>query len=101
MAEARTSFGNAASRWCESDGSDVAAISALMDGIKAKHGKLDIAFVNAGVALFAPNRRMVDEAFFDNQFSLNVRGAYFTIQKAAAIMAGWWGDRADRRASPA
>lgn len=70
----------------QSDGSDVAAIGALVDGIKARHGRLDIAFVNAGVALFKPSAD-VDEGFFDNQFSLNVRGAYFTIQKAAAIMA--------------
>ncbi len=85
VAEARTTLGEAV-EVIQSDGSDVAAIGALMDGIKARHGKLDIAFVNAGVALFMPHPA-VDEAFFDNQFSLNVRGAYFTIQKAAAIMA--------------
>jgi NAD(P)-dependent dehydrogenase (short-subunit alcohol dehydrogenase family) len=69
----------------QSDGSSVAAITALMDGIKARHGRLDIAFVNAGIAQFLP-LEAVDEAFFDKHFALNVRGAYFTMQKAAAIM---------------
>ena len=69
----------------QSDGADVAAIGALMDGIKARHGRLDIAFINAGIAFFAPIAA-VDEAFFDNQFALNVRGAFFAMQRAAAIM---------------
>ena len=43
-------------------------------------------FVNAGIAFFSPNEA-VDEAFFDRQFNLNVKGAYFTIQQGAAIMA--------------
>jgi NAD(P)-dependent dehydrogenase (short-subunit alcohol dehydrogenase family) len=69
----------------QSDSSDVAAIHALMADIKARHGRLDIAFVNAGMALFGPITA-VDEAFFDKQFALNVRGAFFTMQGAAAIM---------------
>ncbi len=42
-------------------------------------------FVNAGVARFAPVSA-VDEAFFDAQFAINVRGAYFVIKHAAPIM---------------
>jgi NAD(P)-dependent dehydrogenase (short-subunit alcohol dehydrogenase family) len=84
VAEARESLG-AGIEVIQSDGSDVTAIRALFEGIKARHGRLDIAFVNAGIAHFAPIAA-VDEAFFDRQFSLNVRGAFFTMQQAVAIM---------------
>jgi NAD(P)-dependent dehydrogenase (short-subunit alcohol dehydrogenase family) len=46
-----------------------------------KFGKIDVLFVNAGVAKFAP---LADtpESLFDEQFDINIKGAYFTIQKA-------------------
>lgn len=68
-----------------SDQADTAASKALIDDIKARHGRLDVVFVNAGVAFFAPLDQ-VDEAFFDRQFSINVRGAYFMAKHAAAII---------------
>lgn len=49
--------------------------------IRAENGPIDILFVNAGVAAFAPVDQ-VDTAHFDRQFDMNVRGAYFTVQKA-------------------
>lgn len=48
-------------------------------------GKIDIAFVNAGVALMAPVGD-VDEAFFDNIFDVNVKGTFFTAQQVAAVI---------------
>lgn len=68
-----------------SDQADTTASKALIDDIKARHGRLDVVFVNAGVAFFAPLDQ-VDEAFFDRQFSINVRGAYFMAKHAAAII---------------
>src|SRR3954452_3950441 len=50
-----------------SNAGDVAATKALVDQVKAKHGRIDILFVNAGIAKFAPIAQ-VDEAFYDNQF---------------------------------
>jgi NAD(P)-dependent dehydrogenase (short-subunit alcohol dehydrogenase family) len=46
-----------------------------------KFGKIDVLFVNAGVAKFAP---LTDtpESLFDEQFDINIKGAYFTIQTA-------------------
>ena len=38
-------------------------------------------FVNAGVAKFAPLAE-TSESVFDEQFDINIKGAYFTIQKA-------------------
>ena len=46
-----------------------------------RFGRIDVLFVNAGVAKFAP---LTDtpESLFDEQFDINFKGAYFTIQKA-------------------
>jgi NAD(P)-dependent dehydrogenase (short-subunit alcohol dehydrogenase family) len=52
----------------------------LNEAVK-KLGKIDILFVNAGVAKFSPITD-VSEAQFDEQFDINIRGAYFTVQKA-------------------
>jgi NAD(P)-dependent dehydrogenase (short-subunit alcohol dehydrogenase family) len=68
-----------------SDQADTAASKALIDDVKAKHGRIDVLFVNAGVAAFAPSSG-VDEAFFDRQFNINVRGAYFVVKHAAPII---------------
>jgi len=68
-----------------SDAGDTAATKALVDQVKAKHGHIDILFVNAGVAYFAPIEA-VDEAFFDKQFDINVRGAYFLLKHAAPAL---------------
>jgi NAD(P)-dependent dehydrogenase (short-subunit alcohol dehydrogenase family) len=64
---------------------DTQAVKALVDQVKAKHGRIDVLFVNAGVAHFAPLEAS-DEAFFDNQFNINVRGAYFLLKHAAPVI---------------
>jgi NAD(P)-dependent dehydrogenase (short-subunit alcohol dehydrogenase family) len=64
-----------------SDAADIAATKALVDQVKAKHGRIDILFVNAGIAKFAPIEQ-VDEAFFDSQFDVNVKGAFFLLKHA-------------------
>ncbi len=47
-----------------------------------KRGKgIDALFVNAGIAQAAPLGN-VSEEFFDRQFDINVKGAFFTVQKA-------------------
>jgi NAD(P)-dependent dehydrogenase (short-subunit alcohol dehydrogenase family) len=69
-----------------SDAGDVASTKALVDQVKAKHGRIDVLFVNAGVAKFAP-LDAVDEAFFDAQFDVNVKGAYFLVKHAAPVIA--------------
>jgi len=49
--------------------------------VTATHGRIDVLFVNAGVAVFAP-LAAIDEAFFDRQFDVNVKGAFFLIKHA-------------------
>jgi NAD(P)-dependent dehydrogenase (short-subunit alcohol dehydrogenase family) len=64
-----------------SDAMDIAATKALVDQVKARHGRIDVLFVNAGFAKFAPIDQ-IDAAFFDRQFDLNVKGAFFLMQHA-------------------
>ena len=67
------------------DAADVPGTKTLVERIVAEHGRLDVLFVNAGIARFAPSSE-VDEAAFDLQFNINVRGAYFLIKHAAPVM---------------
>ncbi len=64
-----------------SEAGDVAAIQAMTQDVTARHGRIDILFVNAGIARFAPIGA-IDEAFFDAQFDINVKGAFFLIKHA-------------------
>src|SRR5580765_6278710 len=64
--------------------SDVAKLQELdrfYATVTEKLGKIDVLFVNAGVAKFVPVAN-ADEAHFDEIFDINAKGAYFTIQKA-------------------
>jgi len=48
-------------------------------------GRLDVVFANAGVGTFGP-LAATTEAMWDTMFDINVKGIYFTVQKAAALM---------------
>jgi NAD(P)-dependent dehydrogenase (short-subunit alcohol dehydrogenase family) len=67
-----------------SDAGDVAATKVLVDQVKTKHGRIDVLVVNAGIAKFAPIEQ-VDEAFYDSQFNINVKGAFFLLKHAIPI----------------
>ena len=49
-----------------------------------KFGHIDVLFINAGVARFAPVD--VTEELFDLVIDVNFKGAYFTIQKALPLL---------------
>jgi NAD(P)-dependent dehydrogenase (short-subunit alcohol dehydrogenase family) len=68
-----------------SDSKDIAASQTLVEKVKAKYGRIDVLFVNAGVASFAPIAE-VDEAFFDRHFDVNVKGAFFLMKSALPAM---------------
>lgn len=68
-----------------SDSADLTQIDALMEAVRARHGRLDVLFVNAGVARAAPIEA-VSEADFDSQVGINLKGVFFTIQKALPLM---------------
>lgn len=68
-----------------SDAADPKAAQILIDHVREKHGRIDILFVNAGIARIAPIGA-VDEALFDKVFGVNLRGPYFLIKYALAIL---------------
>jgi len=65
----------------QSDTSKVEEVGKLFEAVSKQFGKIDVLFVNAGVAKFAP-LDATNEQIYDEQFDINTRGAYFTIQKA-------------------
>lgn len=68
-----------------SDAGDLAQIDALMATIGQRYAHLDTLVLNAGVALAAPVD-LATEAQFDEMLSVNVKGAFFTIQKALPLL---------------
>ena len=60
-------------------------IDRLFEAVRKKFGTIDILFANAGIAKFAPIDQS-SERFFDEQFDVNVKGMYFTIQKALPLL---------------
>lgn len=60
-------------------------LNRLYAAVKARHGRIDILFANAGVARLAP-LEAVDEAHFDLLFDVNVKGLLFTVQKALPLL---------------
>jgi len=69
----------------QADVAKVEDLERLFAEVSQKLGKMDVLFVNAGVAIFAPFAD-TPEGTYDEQFNINVRGAYFTIQKALPLL---------------
>ncbi|RVU07030.1 SDR family oxidoreductase [Novosphingobium umbonatum] len=68
-----------------SDISDTTQTAGAMAEIEEALGGIDLLFVNAGVGGFAPVDQ-VTEAFWDQIHDVNLRGAFFAIQKALPLM---------------
>jgi NAD(P)-dependent dehydrogenase (short-subunit alcohol dehydrogenase family) len=82
--QATRSIGNAAIG-VQGDVSKMADLSNLYEVIKSEFGHLDIVFANAGcgeVATF----ESVSEDFYDRHFANNVKGLFFTAQKALPLL---------------
>ena len=60
-------------------------IEKAMAEIKSKFGRIDALFANAGVGKFVPFEQ-VTEAFYDETMNINLKGAFFTIQRAVPLM---------------
>lgn len=69
----------------QSDVAKLTDLDKLYAEVSKKLGKIDVLFVNAGVAKLAPLAE-TPESVFDEQFGINTKGAYFTIQKALPVM---------------
>lgn len=68
------------------DVADLADLDVLFREVKDRFGKIDVLFANAGIAKIAPFDQS-SEALFDLLFNVNVKGLYFTIQKALPLLA--------------
>ena len=68
-----------------SDVSKLNELDVLFRIVEEKLGRIDVLFANAGVAKFAP-AAAVDEQVYDELFDINVKGVFFTIQKAIPLL---------------
>ena len=69
----------------QSDVATLTDIDKLFAQVSQQLGKIDVLFVNAGVAKFSPLSD-TSESVFDEQYDINIKGAYFTIQKALPFL---------------
>jgi NAD(P)-dependent dehydrogenase (short-subunit alcohol dehydrogenase family) len=69
----------------QADVSNLSDLDSVYSEIKNKFGRIDVLFANAGVAKFAPITE-VSESFFDQMMDINVKGLFFTVQKAIPLM---------------
>ncbi len=67
------------------DVSKMADLDRLFTVIKDKYGHLDVIFANAGGGTFRPFEQVTEEEF-DRQFAINVKGVFFTVQKALPLL---------------
>lgn len=69
----------------QSDVSDLGSLDRLFETVQEAEGHIDILVANAGVIASSQIRDAVEE-HFDSMFDINVKGTYFTLQKALPLM---------------
>lgn len=69
----------------QGDVSKLDDLDRLYSEIRRTFGHLDIVFANAGLGEVAPLSE-VSEVQFDKQFDVNVKGLFFTVQKALPLL---------------
>lgn len=84
LAAAAATLGEAATP-VQGDVANPADVDALYEQIRARHGRLDIVFANAGFAAFAPLGSLT-EAHIDALLNTNIKGVIWTVQKALPLM---------------
>src|SRR6266404_46323 len=60
-------------------------LNGFFDQVRSRFGKIDILFINAGIA----EQSMIADTrpeFYDRHFNINVRGAFFAVQKALPLL---------------
>src|SRR6266480_2401333 len=66
------------------DVSSLEDLDRLYAVVKEKHGHIDVLFANAGAGTIAP-LAAATEKHFDQTFDVNVKGMFFTVQKALPL----------------
>lgn len=69
----------------KSDAGSISDTEAMVAEVGRAFGGIDVLFLNAGIAKFAPLAQ-VTEPFFDEHFDVNVKGVLFTVQKADPLL---------------
>jgi len=69
----------------QADARSIADAERLANEVKQRYGKLDILFLNAGIAQLAPFDA-VTESFYDEHMNVNVKGVVFTLQKLLPLL---------------
>jgi len=69
----------------ESDVSDLGDLDRLYSTVREAEGRLDVLVANAGVIASSQIEEATEE-HFDGMFDINVKGTYFTLQKAIPLM---------------
>jgi NAD(P)-dependent dehydrogenase (short-subunit alcohol dehydrogenase family) len=69
----------------QGDVSKLSDLDRLYGLIKTRYGKLDVIFANAGFGEMAPLSEVTEDQF-DRQFDTNVKGLFFTVQKALPLL---------------
>jgi NAD(P)-dependent dehydrogenase (short-subunit alcohol dehydrogenase family) len=67
------------------DASSLTAIDQAVDQAREHLGSLDLLYLNAGISRPGPIES-TDEAAFDALFAINVKGNFFTLQKALPLL---------------
>jgi NAD(P)-dependent dehydrogenase (short-subunit alcohol dehydrogenase family) len=57
----------------------------LYSAVRSRYRRIDVLFVNAGIAEWVLAADVTEE-HFDRLFGVNVRGAFFTIQRALSLL---------------
>lgn len=69
----------------QGDVSNIADLDRLYTHIHNVYGRIDVLFANAGVAELS-SLEVASELHFDKHFDINVKGLFFTVQKALPLM---------------
>jgi NAD(P)-dependent dehydrogenase (short-subunit alcohol dehydrogenase family) len=69
----------------ECDVTRVADLERLFAEVAQRHGRVDVVVANAGRNAMAPVE-YIDEATFDMLMDTNIKGVFFTVQKALPLM---------------
>jgi NAD(P)-dependent dehydrogenase (short-subunit alcohol dehydrogenase family) len=67
------------------DAADLGDLDALLEEVELRHGRLDVLFANAGIGTFKPFAEITEDDF-DESVGVNVKGVFFTIQKALPLL---------------
>src|SRR5262245_32467616 len=70
----------------KADMSRLPEIASAMEQIRLRFDRIDALFVNAGIGRFIPLEQ-VSEEFYDSIMDTNVKGLFFTVQKAVPLLA--------------